>query len=42
MELVTFLEGLVAEDLWNASASSATSAVATRVERHLKRLLAVA
>ncbi|SEC13006.1 hypothetical protein SAMN04489745_2144 [Arthrobacter woluwensis] len=41
-DLVTFLEGLVAEELWNASSSSATSAVATRVERHLKRLLAVA
>lgn len=42
MDLVTFLEGLVAEDLWNASASSAPSVLATRVERHLERLLAVA
>lgn len=41
-DLVTFLEGMVAEDLWSASGRPAPSVLATRVERHLERLLAVA
>ncbi|WFR82522.1 hypothetical protein [Arthrobacter sp. Y-9] len=38
-DLVTFLEGLVAEDLWRVSGIPDPSALAARVTRHLERLL---
>lgn len=40
-DLVTFLEGLVAEDLWRVSGTSDASVLVARVTRHLERLLPV-
>ncbi|MDQ0708753.1 AcrR family transcriptional regulator [Arthrobacter woluwensis] len=38
-DLVTFLEGLIAENLWSASGTPDPAEVAARVRRHLERLL---